>query len=102
LQKQKILGDSAISHSFKALPATSQTHNLFNADNQSTSTHQFAGATGPWPYQLQGTLRRKIKVARWLSRKVAEYDVGNEFWSLTEAEVEQPFHAFSATIYLPN
>ena len=47
-------------------------------------------------------MRQKIKVIRWLSKVVAEYDVTNDFWSATEAQVQQPFRPFSATVYLPN
>ena len=31
--------------------------------------------------QLQSTMRKKIKIARWLTNKVAEYDVTNDFWT---------------------
>ena len=34
---------------------------------------------------LQSTMRQKVKVVRWLSKVVAEYDVGNDFWTTTEA-----------------
>jgi hypothetical protein len=51
---------------------------------------------------LQSTMRRKIKLARWLTKKIAEYDVTNDFWDVQTAEVEFNFNAFSTTIYLPS
>jgi len=51
---------------------------------------------------LQSTLRCKIKVPRWLSKMIAEYDVNNDFWTATEARMSSPFRPFSTTVYLPN
>jgi hypothetical protein len=50
----------------------------------------------------KGTVRRKIKIVRWLSKKVGEYDIDNDFWTYHEAQVERPFLAFSRIVYLPN
>ena len=51
--------------------------------------------------QLQSTLRKKIKIARWLTNKIAEYDVTNDFWINQATDVKAPFSAFSAAVYLP-
>ena len=37
-----------------------------------------------------------------MTRMVAEYDVTNDFWTATEAEIEYLFLPFSTTVYLPN
>jgi len=47
-------------------------------------------------------VRRKLKLARWFTKNVAEYDVTNDFWHMEKAEVKRPFHAFSTTVYLPS
>jgi len=47
-------------------------------------------------------MRRKIKILRWLSKKIGEYDIDNDFWRANDAQVDRPFLAFSRTIYLPN
>ncbi len=36
---------------------------------------------------VKSTIRRKIKIARWLTNKVAEYDISNDFWSMQKAEI---------------
>ena len=51
---------------------------------------------------MHQTLRKKIKIARWLTQKIAEYDVTNDFWNMQNAETSIPFYAFSATVYLPS
>ena len=51
---------------------------------------------------IQSTLRLKIKVVRWLTNRIAEYDVTNDFWTSTEARMESIFRPFSQTVYLPN
>ena len=33
---------------------------------------------------------------------IAEYDVSNDFWTATTAQVTNTFNPFSTTIYLPN
>lgn len=48
------------------------------------------------------TFRRKIKVVRWLSKKIGEYDIDNDFWTGVDAQLSRPFLAFSQTVYLPN
>ena len=47
-------------------------------------------------------MRQKIKVVRWLSNLIGEYDVTNDFWTVADANVSQPFRPFSTTVYLPN
>ena len=64
--RQSILGDSTI----MGTPA-------LHRKNQSQSTMFESMQTN-----LQSTLRRKIKIARWLTQKIAEYDVTNDFWSM--------------------
>lgn len=61
-----------------------------------TNTDQLVGSV------LQSTMRQKIKVIRWMSKTVAEYDVTNDFWQSNEATVSQHFRPFSTTVYLPN
>ena len=51
---------------------------------------------------IESTMRQKIKVVRWLSKMIAEYDVTNDFWTATQARLTQPFRPFSTTVYLPN
>ena len=46
-------------------------------------------------------MRKKIKIARWLTNKIAEYDVTNDFWINQATDVKTPFSAFSAAVYLP-
>jgi len=41
-------------------------------------------------------------VIRWLTKKLGEYDIENDFWSSVESQVETPFLAFSKSVYLPN
>lgn len=36
---------------------------------------------------VKSTIRRKIKIARWLTSKVAEYDISNDFWAMQKAEI---------------
>ena len=33
---------------------------------------------------------------------IAEYDVTNDFWTATEAQIDYLFLPFSTTVYLPN
>lgn len=47
-------------------------------------------------------MRKKLKIVRWLSKKIGEYDIGNDFWQASDAQVDRPFLAFSRTVYLPN
>ena len=35
---------------------------------------------------IHQTVRKKIKIARWLTQKIAEYDVSNDFWTMQPAE----------------
>lgn len=44
---------------------------------------------------IQSTLRLKIKVVRWLTNRIAEYDVTNDFWTSTEARMVSVFRPFS-------
>ena len=37
-----------------------------------------------------------------MSRMIAEYDVTNDFWTATEAQIDYLFLPFSTTVYLPN
>ena len=53
-------------------------------------------------FDQSGVLRRKIKLIRWLSKKIAEYDIDNDFWITADAQIDRPFLAFSRTVYLPN
>ena len=37
-----------------------------------------------------------------MTRMIAEYDVTNDFWTATEAQIDYLFLPFSTTVYLPN
>ena len=45
---------------------------------------------------------KRLKVPRWMSKNVAEYDLANGYWTVSEAKTLQPFHPFSWTVYLPD
>jgi hypothetical protein len=34
---------------------------------------------------MSSPIRRKIRVIRWLTKKVAEYDIDNDFWTAMDA-----------------
>jgi len=39
---------------------------------------------------------------KWLSKKLMEYDIENDFWTETELRLERNFFPFSRSVYLPN
>ena len=43
---------------------------------------------------------KRIRIPRWMSKNVAEYDLKNQYWTISEAKIDAPFHPFSNTIYL--
>lgn len=45
---------------------------------------------------------RKIKIPRWFTKTIAEYDVDNKYWMTTECNTSLPFFPFSSFVYLPN
>jgi len=47
-------------------------------------------------------VRKKLRIVRWLSSKIGEYDIENDFWTSVDAQVKKPFLPFSRTVYLPN
>jgi hypothetical protein len=47
-------------------------------------------------------VRKKLRIVRWLSTKIGEYDIENDFWSSVNAQIKKPFLPFSRTVYLPN
>ena len=47
-------------------------------------------------------VRKKLRIIRWLSTKMGEYDIENDFWNSVDAQVTKPFLPFSRTVYLPN
>ena len=51
---------------------------------------------------MSSPVRRKIRVVRWLSKRIGEYDIDNDFWNVAEAQVAHGFLPFSRTVYLPN
>ena len=50
----------------------------------------------------RGPVNKKIKVPRWLTKKVGEYDIENDFWVAAECHINDNFLAFSKVVYLPN
>ena len=46
--------------------------------------------------------RKKIRIVRWKTRKVAEYDLDSNTWSLTDTTLSSLFLPYSRTVYLPN
>ena len=54
------------------------------------------------PQSTLSTQRRKIKITRWLTHDVGEYDVTNDFWKFQAAEISSLFNAFSSLIALPS
>jgi hypothetical protein len=47
-------------------------------------------------------VRKKLRIVRWLSTKIGEYDIENDFWDSVNAQIKKPFLPFSRTVYLPN
>jgi len=33
----------------------------------------------------QSIMRKKIKIVKWLSKKIAEYDISNQYWQTNDA-----------------
>ena len=44
-------------------------------------------------FDAPGGLRRKVKTIKWLSKKLMEYDIENDFWTPVEVKTDR--------IYLP-
>ena len=51
---------------------------------------------------MSSPIRRKLRIVRWLSKKIGEYDIDSDFWSSCDAQVKRQFLAFSKSVYLPN
>jgi hypothetical protein len=51
---------------------------------------------------VSSPVRKKLRIVRWLSNKIGEYDIENDFWTSVNAQVKKPFLPFSRTVYLPN
>ena len=49
-----------------------------------------------------GLQTRKIRLNRWLTKQVAEYDIDHDYWQAVTAETDRHFLAFSRSVYLPN
>jgi hypothetical protein len=49
-----------------------------------------------------GGLRRKIKTVKWLTKKLMEYDIENDYWTPVEVKCDKIYYAFSRAVYLPN
>lgn len=76
-QAQNILGESGIINEQLAPTLTSVARGGKTERNESLGFfNRIPGAN------LQSTQRQKIKVARWLSSLIGEYDVTNEFWTV--------------------
>ena len=75
--------------------------------NGSILTNETAKAL---PYSPDGTtligeskpVRRKLRVVRWLTKRVGEYDIDNDLWNSVEAQVPRAFLPFSRSVYLPD
>ena len=44
----------------------------------------------------------RIRVPRWMSKNIAEFDLANGYWTLSEAKIDHQFYPFSKTVYLPD
>ena len=51
---------------------------------------------------IKSPVRKKLRIVRWLSKNIGEYDIENDFWNSVESKVNKPFLPFSRTVYLPN
>lgn len=51
---------------------------------------------------VKSPVRKKLRIVRWLSKNVGEYDIENDFWNSVESKVDKQFLPFSRTVYLPN
>jgi len=51
---------------------------------------------------VMSPIRKKLRIVRWLSTKIGEYDIENDFWNSVNAQIKKPFLPFSRTVYLPN
>lgn len=51
---------------------------------------------------VMSPVRKKLRIVRWLSTKIGEYDIENDFWASVNAQIKKPFLPFSRTVYLPN
>ncbi|CDW71550.1 kelch motif family protein [Stylonychia lemnae] len=51
---------------------------------------------------LEQIQRKKIRIVRWKTKKIGEYELDTKIWTLTDAQVSQIFLPFSRTVYLPN
>ena len=62
--------------------------------NFKTMTNKLVSVASP--------VRKKLRIVRWLSTKIGEYDIENDFWNSVNAQIKKPFLPFSRTVYLPN
>eukprot|EP00347_Sterkiella_histriomuscorum_P013022 403366312 len=46
--------------------------------------------------------RKKIRIVRWKTKKIAEFELDTHLWTLTDAQVSQIFLPYSRSVYLPN
>lgn len=79
----------------------------FSVNNNSLQTNGIViTSTNPMRkarvFDPPGGLRRKIKTVKWLSKKLVEYDIENDFWTAVEVKTDKIYLAFSRTVYLPN
>ena len=51
---------------------------------------------------VRSPVRKKLRIVRWLSKNIGEYDIENDFWNSVESKISKPFLPFSRTVYLPN
>lgn len=51
---------------------------------------------------VKSPVRKKLRIVRWLSKNIGEYDIENDFWNSVESKVDKQFLPFSRTVYLPN
>jgi hypothetical protein len=46
--------------------------------------------------------RKKVRVVRWRTKKIAEYELDTCQWHLIDAQIQTQFLPFSRSVYLPN
>lgn len=86
-------------------PINLSNYSVNNARGQSLQTNTSLQHSKLSIFEPQSTLstqRRKIKITRWLTQQVGEYDVTNDFWKFQAAEISSLFNAFSSLVALPS
>ncbi len=53
-------------------------------------------------FDAPGGFRKKIKIVKWLTKKLVEYDIENDFWTPVEVKTDKIFFPFGRAVFLPN